>query len=131
MILHSIPVTRLPAIKYLNSFSSALPVTVPVKSPGPVMIRLNNVIGIPAVSDDQGVSLDKLQMLDVLIERFSKISHKEAPVKPRKDLPSPILDAMVKEMESRLHAETVQNFANPMVSGTKELASAVLVNISA
>ncbi|AEJ61991.1 hypothetical protein Spith_1731 [Spirochaeta thermophila DSM 6578] len=121
-------------MEFMRNTRASLPVYVPVDLPGPVVLRLQHVIGVPSTGGVEGVPVSKLQVLDLLIERFIKLSQRQNEVPPviKEDLSAEEVDDLILSLEERLHDVSVSHAQAPVPPpGIKTLTTGVVLNLSA
>lgn len=102
-------------------------ISVPVSPSQLLYSNFKNVIGI---SDPEAASysLDKLKILDTLIDRLRSIKRMPEPEKADKGLSDERIDAMIEEYGRELHSALV---ANSIPYGKPEVNPGILVSVAA
>ncbi|MDR3130098.1 MAG: hypothetical protein LBU18_00970 [Treponema sp.] len=101
MIKGTLPAAALPSIGYAISTSGSGRMSLPVAPANYIYSHFRHVSGVPAPEGTRGVTINKLKILDVLIEQLGRMK-----TKPEMDLEfSPSdgrIDALIEQYRSQI-----------------------------
>jgi len=128
MNIGTIPYHTFPSIGYAISAASDGRMALPVSPSAYIYSHFKHVSGFPAPDGVQGVNINKLKILDTLIEQLSAM----------KKQPEPVFEQQFGDSEQRINAliehyqqqiQTAQAQAAPFIVATPEMG--LLFNIAA
>jgi len=106
-----IPNISIPTIGYTMTQSSKM--SLPVDPSSLLYSHFEHVSGIPAPKGTQGVSISKLNLLDVLIEQMNKIKSGSTVVSSASAIPEDRLDALIEGYENQIRQAKVASADMP------------------
>jgi hypothetical protein len=114
MVQGALPSTALPSIGYAISASQGGKMSLPVAPGSYIYSHFKHVTGVPAPDGVQGVTINKLKILDVLIEQLS-----QAKQRPRMDFNAASgsdeqrIDALIEQYETKIRQVQAASSAMP------------------
>jgi len=117
-----------PNIGYALSASRADKMSLPVSPGSYIYSHFKHVSGVPAPEGTRGVTINRLKVLDVLIEQL--VQMKKQPDIARENLSNEQIDALITKYEGQIKAARVANAAMPYVLAPQAPAGA-LFNLTA
>ncbi|MGO8693622.1 MAG: hypothetical protein ACLQMF_08105 [Rectinemataceae bacterium] len=104
-------------------------ITVPVHRSEALYANFRHVAGVPAQDGAAALGIDKLQILEVLIDQLESVENQPpAPVIP-KDLSSKRIDALIQQYGSEMHA--IAAAPAPPYASVPAIAPGALFSIAA
>jgi len=116
------------SIGYALSASRADKMSLPVAPGSYIYSHFKHVSGVPAPEGTRGVTINRLKVLDVLIEQL--VQMKKQPTIERENLSNEQIDALITKYEGQIKAARAANAAMPYVPAPQAPAGA-LFSISA
>jgi hypothetical protein len=114
MIRGAFHTSALPSIGYAISASNSGKMSLPVAPSTALYAHFKHVTGIPAPEGTQGVAINKLKILDVLIEQLSRIKKQPAPeLASRESMSDDRINALIDQYESQIRQTRAANAAMP------------------
>jgi len=96
-----------PATYVLNHGSQGARLAIPVAPSNFIYSQFKHVAGFPAPEGVQGVTISKLKILDVLIDRLSQLKTKNLPQTPEiQAMTEDRIDALIYQYEKEISAST-------------------------
>jgi hypothetical protein len=102
-----------PSINYALNMSGSGRMSVPVNPASLIYSQFKHVSGIPAPEGTGGVTISRINILDVLIGQLAQI--KKQPESNSENLPNDQLDALISKYEGQIKAARDANRVMPYV----------------
>ena len=124
-MIHGIPNSSVPAINYATAQSGKM--SLPVDSSALIYSHFEHVSGIPAPKGTQGVTISKLNLLDVLIGQINqmKTSAKSPLVIPSAGITEKNLDALIENYRNQIKEAKTASTAMPYIHSPSAQSGAV------
>ena len=130
MNIGKLPFIDFPSVGSALNASYGGRVTMPVAPSMYIYSQFQHVSGVPAPEGVQGVSINKLHLLDSLLSELARV--KETP-KPSFDIqtdsPEKQLNAILAHYQSQIHNSQAENSLNPFQRTAPVTGIAVNVNV--
>lgn len=117
-----------PSIGYALSASRSDKMSLPVSPGSYIYSHFKHVSGVPAPEGTRGVTINRLKILDVLIEQL--VQMKSKPESSPENLSNGQIDALITKYEGQIKAARAAHAAMPYVAAP-QAPSAALFSISA
>jgi len=121
-------VSPFPSMGYALNASRADKMSLPVSEGSYIYSHFKHVSGVPAPEGTRGVTINRLKVLDVLIEQL--VQMKKQPNIARENLSNEQIDALITKYEGQIKAATAANAVMPYVPAPQAPTGA-LFSISA
>jgi hypothetical protein len=96
-----------PSIGYAITLSRGGKMSLPVSPSSYIYSHFKHVSGVPAPDGTRGVTINKLKVLDVLIEQLARMKQKPGPsLSPSGASSDERIDALIEQYETQLRAAT-------------------------
>ena len=127
MNIGSIPSNAFPNI-YAITAAQESRVAVPVSPSAYIYSQFEHVSGVPASEGESGVNINKLKIIDTLIEQISKAKNQaEALAAEKEQDEEKRINALIEQYHNQMRAQTANS--NPYAQQTAPLAG-LIFNIS-
>jgi hypothetical protein len=114
MNIESIPYQTFPSIGYAISVSQGGRMSVPVSPSSYIYSQFKHISGVPAPEGVSGVNINKLKIIDTLIEQISRMKKQPEPLFETKDQDSEMqLNALIEQYHNQILAIQASNASNP------------------
>ncbi|GHV82048.1 hypothetical protein AGMMS49991_06060 [Spirochaetia bacterium] len=114
MVQGALHTSALPSIGYAISASHSGRMSLPVSPSAVIYSQFKHVSGVPAPEGTQGVAINKLKVLDVLIEQLSRIKRQPQPeMASRESLSDDQINALIDQYETQIRQAQVVGAAMP------------------
>lgn len=94
-------------------------VMIPVSRQDALYARFKHIAGFPEPMKGSGYSLNRMRVLDVLIDRLNRISQNQIQEKPE-TLSNERIDVLIDEYSHKLQAELKKPLHNALVGGASQ-----------
>ncbi len=119
-----------PNLGYAISISGNGRTSIPVSPANYIYSHFKHVSGTPAPEGMQGVSLSKLKVLDVMIERLSKMKQQpEMNTSQGKEMSDKQIDALIETYENQIKQAQAASAAMPY-KASPDISTGMLFNIA-
>ncbi|MDR3167458.1 MAG: hypothetical protein LBT93_05895 [Treponema sp.] len=109
MIHRTLPSNALPSIGYAISVSRGGRMSLPVSPANYIYSHFKHVSGVPAPEGVRGVAINKLKILDVLIEQLSQIKKRGDSTAASDDR----IDALIEQYETQIRQAKAASVSMP------------------
>ncbi|GHT77175.1 hypothetical protein FACS1894130_00650 [Spirochaetia bacterium] len=114
MVHGALHTSALPSIGYAISASHNGRMSLPVAPASVIYSQFKHVSGVPAPEGTQGVAINKLKVLDVLIEQLSRIKRQpQSELASREALSDEEINALIDQYESQIRQAQAAGAAMP------------------
>jgi hypothetical protein len=114
MIRGVYPTASLPSIGYAISASRGGKTALPVTRASYIYSHFKHVSGVPAPEGGRGVTINKLKVLDALIERLAQLKRQREPAAEDAGMVSPgRIDAMIEQYQGQVRQAQATGIALP------------------
>ena len=118
MNISAIPYHAFPTVGYAMSAAHNGKMSLPVSQSTYIYSHFRHVNGVPAPDGIQGVNLNKLKILDTMIEQLSAM--KKQPVEinlPGSEISDSKMNALVDKLQKQIQTAASSPYSNPPSSG--------------
>jgi hypothetical protein len=119
--------TAFPNFSYAMTASNSGRMSFPVSPANYIYSQFKHVSGVPAPEGMQGVTVTKLKILDVMIEKLSQM--KQRPELNTQDLSNEQIDALISKYEGQIKTAAAANTVMPY-SPAPQISTGALFSIS-
>ncbi|MDR2111359.1 MAG: hypothetical protein LBP32_08650 [Spirochaetaceae bacterium] len=105
--------TALPNIGYAITASHGGRMSLPVAPSNYIYSHFKHVSGVPAPEGVRGVTINKLKVLDVLIEQLRQIKKQPEGISPTGPISDERLDALIEQYENQIRQAQAAGAAMP------------------
>ncbi|GHU97741.1 hypothetical protein FACS189483_04590 [Spirochaetia bacterium] len=114
MIRGALHTSALPSIGYAISASNSGKMSLPVAPSTALYAHFKHITGVPAPEGTRGVAINKLKILDVLIEQLSQIKKQSTPEPAsRESMSDGQINALIDQYESQIRQAQAANAVMP------------------
>jgi hypothetical protein len=105
--------TALPSVGYAISASRGGRMSLPVAPSSVIYSHFKHVSGIPAPEGSRGVTINRLKILDVLIEQLGQIKKQPLNAGPTGPLSDERINALIEQYEGQIRSAQAASAAMP------------------
>ncbi|GHV89265.1 hypothetical protein AGMMS50267_16250 [Spirochaetia bacterium] len=114
MVHGALHTSALPSIGYAITASQSGRMSLPVSPSSVIYSQFKHVSGVPAPEGTQGIAVNKLKVLDVLIEQLSQIKRRPMPDSAsRGSLSDDQINALIDQYETQIRQAQAASAAMP------------------
>jgi len=110
-MVRGVPGISIPNLSYYASYGTKM--SIPVDSASLVYSHFEHVTGIPAPQGTQGISINKLNLLDALINQINLVNSSGASLAP--GLKDGSLDSVIENLVNQVRQAKADNAAMPYI----------------
>jgi len=113
-MVRGIPNITVPTISYSSAAQSGK-MSLPVDSSSLIYSHFEHVSGVPAPKGTQGVTISKLNLLDVLIGQINQINKDRTPLSSTPSVPAGQMDALIESYRNQIRQAKAASEAMPYI----------------
>ena len=126
----SLPVHTFPSIGYAISVSQGGRVSVPVSSSSYIYSHFRHVSGVPAPDGEAGVSINRIKIIDTLIEQISRMKQEPFPFPRGTEEDSDVrINAMIEQYHNQVRNLQAANVNNPYAPASPLVGAVFSINV--
>ena len=116
MNIGSVPYHAFPSMGYAISISQSGRVSLPVSSSSLIYAQFKHVSGVPAPEGVGGVNINKLKIIDTLVEQLARMKQEPEPLPGGQELDwESRVSAMIDQYQNQVRNVRAANADNPYV----------------
>ena len=114
MSIGTIPYHSFPSVGYAISAASGGRMSLPVSPSAYIYSHFKHVSGVPAPEGTQGVNINKLKILDTLIEQLSRMKKQAVPeTSEQAENSEQRINALIEQYQKQIHSIQAAGAASP------------------